>query len=149
MEITAEAAQANGFPDCVVGLTYLLEPVPTDVVRGPDGLLYVSSLPGGPEDGSLGALGSVFTVDPSTGEVAQLVTGLVSAVDVAVASNGDVYVAQMFANQISRVPAGTADVVPFKSVTQPGAISWTAKGLFATTNVLSDPPRGKLVKFPF
>ena len=72
-----------------------------------------------------------------------------SAVDLAVASNGDVYVAQMFANVISRIPAGTSDVVPFKSVTQPGAIVWTDKALFATTNVLSDPPRGKLVKFPF
>ena len=34
---------------------------------GPDGRLYVTSLPGGPEDPSLGARGAIFRVTPSTG----------------------------------------------------------------------------------
>jgi hypothetical protein len=151
---TSEMAAANGYPDCVAGLTYWLEPVPTDVEQGPDGLLYVSSLPGGPEDGSLGALGGVFVVDPGSGAVTLLVNGLMSAVNLAVAKNGDVYVAQMLANRISRIPAGTNTVQPFKTVFQPGAIEWTKKALFATVNVLSgtsggddDAPRGKLVSF--
>ncbi len=62
--ITAEAAAANGLPACTIGTTYRFEPVPTDVEVGPGGMLYVSSLPGGPEDGSLGALGRVLRIDP-------------------------------------------------------------------------------------
>ena len=41
--ISAEAAAENGLPDCVVGLTYLDEPVPTGVDRT-HGRLYVSTL---------------------------------------------------------------------------------------------------------
>ncbi|WP_139315966.1 ScyD/ScyE family protein [Cellulosimicrobium sp. CUA-896] len=56
--ITAEAAAGVGWPACVVGQTYWFEPVPTDVEAGPRGQLYVSLLPGGPEDASLGARGA-------------------------------------------------------------------------------------------
>lgn len=38
-----------GLPDCTSGLTMNFDFVPTDVELGPNGLLYVSSLPGGPE----------------------------------------------------------------------------------------------------
>ena len=94
--ITAEAADASGIPECAVGLEYWFEPVPTDVELGPDGWLYVSSLPGGPEDGSLGALGRVYKVNPKSGKVKMVADGFVSTVDVAVANNGDIYVAELF-----------------------------------------------------
>ena len=55
--VTAEIANANGFPKCVVGKTYNFEPVPTDVEASAAGL-FVTTLPGGPEDPSLGARGS-------------------------------------------------------------------------------------------
>ncbi|WP_421734905.1 ScyD/ScyE family protein [Cellulomonas sp.] len=67
VEVTAEIAGAIGLPACVVGHEYNLEPVPTDVELGHDGWLYVSTLPGGPEDGSLGPIGSVYKVNPWTG----------------------------------------------------------------------------------
>lgn len=54
-------------PACVVGHDYAFEPVPTDVEIGPDGWLYVSSTPGGPEDPSLGARGAIFRINPWTG----------------------------------------------------------------------------------
>ncbi len=92
--ITADAAAANQLPACTVGLTYKFEPVPTDVELGPDGWLYVSSLPGGPEDPSLGANGRVYKVNPKSGKVKLLAGGFISTVDVAVANNGDVYVAE-------------------------------------------------------
>ena len=50
-------AKANGLPACTVGKKYAFESVPTDIEVGTDGFLYVTSLPGGPEDGSLGANG--------------------------------------------------------------------------------------------
>ena len=59
-KITAEAAASNGLPDCVVGTTYDFEAVPTDVAVGADGWLYVTSLPGGPEDPALGARGAIL-----------------------------------------------------------------------------------------
>lgn len=49
---------------CVVGHEYAFEPMPTDVEIGPDGWLYVSSFPGGPEDPSLGARGAIFRINP-------------------------------------------------------------------------------------
>ena len=52
--VTAEAAAGVGLPDCTIGLTYNFEPVPTDVEVSNSGILYVTTLPGGPEDPSLG-----------------------------------------------------------------------------------------------
>ena len=73
--------------------------MPTDVELGPDGWLYVSSLPGGPEDGSLGAQGRVYKVNPETGEVGCR-QGIGQRGQPAVAGDGDVYVAELFAGAI-------------------------------------------------
>ena len=78
--------------------SYWFEPVPTDVELGTDGWLYVSSLPGGPEDGSTGPQGRVYKVNPASPARSMLVAGgFISTVNVAVAGNGDVYVAELFA----------------------------------------------------
>ena len=69
MKVTPGAAEANGLPKCTVGKKFALEAVPTDIEVGPDGKLYVTSLPGGPEDGSLGVNGRVLRVNPATGKV--------------------------------------------------------------------------------
>ncbi len=77
--VTAGAAEANGLPPCVVGSSFVAEPVPTDVEVGRDFNLYVSTLPGGPEDPSLGARGGVYQVNPFTGRTTQIATGLAGA----------------------------------------------------------------------
>ena len=64
--ISQEQAESFGFPACTFGKTFNFEPVPTDVEVGRNGEPYVSSLPGGPEDASLGARGGVFRVNPWT-----------------------------------------------------------------------------------
>ena len=101
-EITITATMATGLrlPDCVVGVRYAFEPVPTDVERGHRGTLWVSSLPGGPEDASLGARGSVFTVG-AHGSVRKVATGFLGATDLAVARNGTVYVAELFGGRFT------------------------------------------------
>ncbi len=149
VEITTEIADANGLPDCTVGLTYEFEPVPTDVEMGPDGKLYVSSLPGGPEDGSTGPQGRVLKVSPGSGKVSVLAAGLVSAVNVAVAKNGDVYVAQLFTGQIARIKAGSKQAKPYIQTSMPAGLEWTADGLYATIDALKGTknPKGKLVRF--
>ena len=78
VKVTRPAAEANKLPNCTVGKKFALEAVPTDIEYGPDGQLYVTSLPGGPEDGSLGLNGRVLKIDPTTGKVSTLVGGLLS-----------------------------------------------------------------------
>jgi hypothetical protein len=146
--ITAEAAEAAGIPACAVGLEYGLEPVPTDVELGPDGWLYVSSLPGGPEDGSLGALGRVYKINPKTGKVKVLADGFISTVDVAVANNGDVYVAELFTGAIKLIKAGKTKAKPFLQLSMPAAIEWTKDYLYATVDALKGQqvPKGKVIR---
>jgi sugar lactone lactonase YvrE len=151
VKVTRAAINAGGLPECVKGLTYKFEPVPTDVEMGPDGWLYVSSLPGGPEDGSLGAQGRVYKVNPDTGKVVLVASGFVSTVNVAVADNGDVFVSQLFAGSIVRIPAGTDKVKAFAEVSMPAGLEWTEDGLYATIDALkgNKSPKGKLAFIPF
>ncbi|MBJ7358926.1 ScyD/ScyE family protein [Nocardioides sp.] len=146
VKITAEGAEALGLPRCTVGRKYAFEGVPTDIEVGPDGSLYVTSLPGGPEDGSLGANGRVLKVNPATGRVSQVAGGLISPTGVAVAANGDVYVAQLFRGVISKIRAGSSKVRTYLEVPLPAAVETTPTGLLATVNALpGQKPKGKVV----
>ncbi len=113
VEITSQMASALGAPDCVAGVTYAFEPVPTDVERDGRGNLWVSTLPGGPEDPSLGARGSVYKISPR-GTARRVATGFLSATNLAV-SRGDVYVSELFAGRVTKLHHGrrtTAVSVP-------------------------------------
>ncbi len=145
--ITPEGAEANGLPECTVGKVYRFEGVPTDVEMGPDGWLYVSSLPGGPEDPSLGANGRVLKINPANGKVKTLISGLAGAVGVGVAPNGDVYASQLFGGLIVKNAAGTNAVDPYVAVPLPADVDVADDGVYATINVLpSGPPDGQLVR---
>ena len=112
--VDADTAAQFGLPDCTIGETLLTEPVPTDVEVGPDGMLYVSTLAG-----ELPGAGAVFRIDPADGTTTPVVDGLSTATGLAVAPGGDVYVAQLFTNQILRFPAGGGDPEVFATVNQP------------------------------
>jgi len=152
--ITPSLAGAFGIPECAVGEKYWFEGVPTDVEVGERGRLYVTSLPGGPEDPSLGERGSIFRVNPRTGRVRRVVEELMSPTGLAVAPNGDMYVAELFANRISRVRAGRQVARAWTKQPMPGDVEWSRRGIHATVNVLSglsgepgDTPAGKLVRW--
>ncbi|CAN5558945.1 ScyD/ScyE family protein [soil metagenome] len=148
VKVTKKLAGATGLPACTIGKHYGFEAVPTDIDVGPDGWLYVSSLPGGPEDGSTGANGQVLKINPRTGRVVTVARGLLSATGVAVGPHGAVYVSQLFAGTISRIGPGRHHAVPFASVPLPADIDVTPKGLLAATNVLppeQGPPDGRVV----
>lgn len=102
VRITRAMATELGAPDCVVGVTYAFEPVPTDVERDQHGDLWVSTLPGGPEDGSLGKRGSVYRISPD-GAVRRFATGFLSATNLAVTPGGTLYVTELFGGQVTQV----------------------------------------------
>lgn len=129
--ITADIAAGLGLPDCVVGVTYNFEPVPTDVEVAPNGQLYVSLLPGGPEDPSLGARGSVYRVGPMSGQATRVAGGFLGATNLALGPDRTIYVAELFAGRISTIRNGV--VKPYLDL--PGALSveWGNGRLYAST----------------
>ncbi len=137
--ISPAAALHNGLPPCTVGHVYTSEPVPTDVEVGPDGYWYVSSLPGGPE---LPNTGSVFRINPNNGAVSLVARGLSGAVDLAVAADGTIYVAELDANRISSISNGVVSTVV--DLFSPGAIEVATDGtIYATSGVFG--PSGSVV----
>lgn len=137
--ITATMAAALGLPDCVAGVTYAFEPVPTDVEVGRDGWLYVTTLPGGPEGPVLGARGAVWKVNPWTGSARKVAGGLLGATNLALGSHGEIYVAELFGGQISVVKRGTAK--PYLALPGVVAVETGKDGtLWAATMGNEDPP---------
>ena len=102
VKITKAMAASIGAPSCVAGVTYAFEPVPTDVEIDYRGNLVVSTLPGGPEDASLGARGSVYTVNARTGYAYRLATGFLGATNVAIGPDG-VFVSELFGGKVTKV----------------------------------------------
>lgn len=145
--ITAEVAAALQLPDCVVGRTYAFEPVPTDVAVGPDGWLYVTTLPGGPEDPRLGARGSVYKVNPDNRRVRLFADDVLSATGLAFDDDGDIYVASLFGDGVLRISGddGQRTVLTGKLTAD---VSIRDSKLYASTDALPAPnqaPDGKLV----
>ena len=137
---TAEMLAQYGYPECAVGVDYAFEPVPTDVEVGPDGWLYVTSLPGGPEIPGLGARGTVVKVDPDTGEVVTVATGFAGATGLAVDDrSGTIIVAEMFGGadgtgQVSVVPPFASTAVASFPVVSPAAIELRDGTVYLTHN---------------
>lgn len=135
--VTPEAGEAFGIPDCV-GLTYAFEPVPTDVVVGPRGWLYVSSLPGGPEDASLGARGAVFRVSPWSGAATAWVEGVLSPTGLAFDGRGNLYIASLFGEGVLQVPAGSHTASVFLPAVLTADVAVHGSTLYATTEVFGN-----------
>lgn len=136
--ITSEMAAALSLPDCVVGIPYRFEAVPTDVEVGRDGMLYVTTLPGGPESPVLGARGALWRVNPWNGSATQIATGFLGATNLAIGQRGEIYVAEYFASAISVVRNGTKS--HFLDLTNVVAIEAGRGGsLWAGTTISLDP----------
>ncbi|HET7306064.1 MAG TPA: ScyD/ScyE family protein [Segeticoccus sp.] len=131
LKITKRTAANLGLPHCTVGVTYRFEPVPTDVEVDRHGMLWVSTLPGGPEDPSLGARGSVYKVNPHTGKATRVATGFAGATNLAVAPNGTVYVAELFGGKVSVIRHGK--VRTFQKIASPLSVEVKGWWLFVGT----------------
>ena len=112
--------------------------MPTDVELGRDGHLYVSTLPGGPEDGSLGANGSVYRVDRGSGEVSLVATGFAGATNVAVTPQGTIYVAEMFGGKVSAI-SRDGSVSTVLEIAEPAAVEYHAGRLYVSAGVFTMP----------
>lgn len=143
--ITAAAALSLRMDKCVVGVRYAFEAVPTDIEVGRDGNLYVTTLPtaspsrpGGPgREPSRSALGKVFRVNPLTGKVKELASGLKGPTNLALA-HGRIYVAENYGGRISVLRHGKVS----KYLTLPGALAVETGpdgGLYASTGVTDTP----------
>lgn len=141
--ITEAAGDAFGIPACV-GLTYGFESVPTDVVMGADGWLYVSTLPGGPEDASLGARGAVFRVNPANGATEVFVEGVLSPTGLTFDGSGNLYIASLFGEGVLKVPAGSRTASLFLGAPMVSDVEVAGSTLYATTEALF-PTGGKLL----
>lgn len=121
-----------GLPACAAGLTYNFEPVPTDIELAWTGA-FVTLLPGGPEDPSLGARGSVHKVDLRKGTSRQVAGGLLAATDLAVSPRGDVYVTELFGGRLSRLTRNGP--VTVAELDTPAAVEWHAGKLYVAHEV--------------
>lgn len=129
---TVESLTAQKMPTCAAGHRYWFEFVPTDVEQGRDGWLYVTSLPGGPEDDSLGARGGVYKVDPRTGHAVKIAGGFVGAVDLALLPDGRIAVAELFGGkdgqgQVTLIKAHSSHRRVL-DLTSPAAVEWKGSG---------------------
>ena len=102
VKFTAALAAANGLPKCVVGVTYKVEPVPTDVEVGPRGTLYATILPGGVDDTAGANPGSVYRIG-NDGRAVKVATGFNSATNLAIDPYGNIFVAQLGSGTIAEV----------------------------------------------
>lgn len=154
--VSAEVAAGLGLPDCVAGATFNFEPVPTDVEYDGRGALVASLLPGGPEDASLGARGSVVRITLhghhdrraskhaigwGRGHCGVVASGFLGATNVAVDPRGRIYVSELFGNQISVIGRGGAR--PLLSVPSPAGLEYSRGSLVASTDVFA---AGNLVR---
>jgi sugar lactone lactonase YvrE len=146
--ITRAMKKEFDLPKCVVGKTYRAEGVPTDVEMGPDGNLYVTSLPGVPGEGL--PTGRIYRIDPATGDVSRMAGGLVSPVGLAISPTGDAYVSMLFASTLLKVPFG-GEPEPFAEVPFPGDVEFSDGFVYATetdlTNDGSTPPSGRVLRW--
>ncbi|MDD9350330.1 ScyD/ScyE family protein [Mumia sp.] len=153
--ITAENAEQFGLPDCIVGLAYWGDPVPTDLEWGPDGWIYLTLLPGGLEAPGTAA---VYKVHPGSGRFKKVSAGFSTATNLALTPKGDIYVTELYAGRIALLKRGARTITTFAEANLPAAVEVGPRGLYATTSALvgapqgpeppSDPPGGMLVKYP-
>jgi hypothetical protein len=148
--LTADAIASLGVGDALnacIGATYHSNPVPTDVEIGPNGDYFVSALPGFPE---LPEAGAVFRISRATGAVAKVAGGFTGAVDLAVAADGTIYVAELFGFQVSKVAPGANKATSSVPVNCPTAIEIGPGGtvLVAEGGICQDGPPipGRIVR---
>lgn len=142
-----ELPEGTTAPDCLLGKTFVAEPVPTDVEMGRDGQLYVTTLAG--VAGESLPLSHVYKVDPRHGKIRTVASGLHGATGVAVASNGTVFAAEMFGGEVSVIPKGSKKATTLFTADSPGDVEVKGNTVYATTGVFDAEGNGAVVKVDY
>lgn len=130
--------------DSCIGEKYAANPVPTDVEFGPDGSLYVSTLPGFPENAGAA---KVFKVNPSTGAYTVVARGLTGATDLAVADDGTIYVSELFAFNVAEIAPGSKTATDGTFVECPTAVEIDSAGdVLVAHGGLCGPAPGEIIR---
>ena len=136
-----------------------MQAVPTGVVKGPDGALYVSQLTGFPFP--VGGA-KVFRVDPRSGAVTTYASGFTNVVDLDFGRDGKLYVLEMDADSLLGPPGqptegglwvvprrgGTARRVklPDDTLTHPGGVAVGKHGHLFVTNRSDEAGDGEVLQ---
>lgn len=124
-------------PDCMAGLNYYAQPVPTDIeVKG--SWLYYTVLPGAP--GESASVGKAYRMHLRSGRTETLATGLSGPTGIAVSDRGTVYVGQLFGEGVVRLDRGKKTKV--LDAVMSGDVEIRGNKMAVTTMVLADPPAG-------
>lgn len=146
--LTKKIRKGLDLPKCAQGKTYRAEAVPTDVEIGPGGALFVTSLPGGPEDPIMGANGSVYMVNPASGETTRMAEGLVSPTGLAVEPDGTAYVSMLFAGLVMKQEIGGAPQVFAEVAGGPGDVELGPDGIYGTdAGMMSEDGLGRVLRW--
>ena len=124
--ITKAFAAQNHLSNCVVGVKYYVEGVPTDV-EASGSKLYVSTLPGADAPHR----GRVYSIDRRTHHRVFLGSGLNMATNLAVTPGGRIFVAELGSGRISQLVHGR----PVAVASVPGVVGleYTNGHLYAST----------------
>jgi hypothetical protein len=152
-------ANTPGVPDPFVpGGTVDMQAVPTGVVVGPDGAIYVSQLTGFPFP--IGGA-SVFRIDPRSGAVTTYATGFTMGMDLAFGRDGTLYVLEIDSNNILPLNPGSDGAVwavprgggapqklalPAGTLVEPGGIAVGRRGDLFVTNHSREAGAGQVLR---
>lgn len=102
------------------------DPVPTGIVLGRDGSLYVSGLGGEVE-------GHVWQIDARSGQILRTWSGLPPLTGIAAAPDGSLYVSALFSDTVLRLAPGTRAVTGSVQLPTPTGLTWHDGALYVTS----------------
>jgi hypothetical protein len=151
---TAEPPAMPGTPPPPPGTTIPVDAVPTSVVRGPDGSLYVGQLTGFP---FVPGAASVFRIPPGGGAPEVVATGFTMITDLAVGRDGTLYVVEFSTQSLLAGPApgalirvrpdGTRDELAAGRLVTPAGIV-LGHGAAYVSNHGAEPGTGEVLRIP-
>jgi hypothetical protein len=151
---SAEPPAMPGQPAPPPGTTIPVDPVPTSVVRGPDGSLYVGQLTGFP---FVPGAASVFRIPPGGGAPEMVATGFTMITDLAVGRDGTLYVVEFSTQSLLAGPApgalirvrpdGTRDELAAGRLVTPTGIV-LGHGAAYVSNHGAEPGTGEVLRIP-
>jgi hypothetical protein len=144
------------FPNRPVSLgpaTIQMQAVPTTVVRGPDGWLYVGQLTGFPfpQGGA-----RVYRIPPEGGAPEIYASGFTNIIDIAFGPDGALYVLEFDSNGLTTAGStgalikvgagGTHTTIASTGLTNPGGVAFAPDGRIYVTNMAVAPGGGQVLR---